>query len=83
MRGQVTEKVFVPYREQDGTIPILSEELQRKNNSDRIQKAEDKVTALAEVAEAVRLIRSGGFRWRLKEYESGQANIFRPKRIEL
>lgn len=81
MKGQVIEKVFVPYREQDGTFPIFSEEIQRKNNSDKIQKAENKVAGVVEVAAAVQLIRSGGYRWRLKEYESGQANIFRPEHI--
>lgn len=81
MKGQVIDKVFVPYREQDGTFPIFSEELQRQNSSDKIQKAENKVAGVTDVAEAVRLIRSGGYRWRLKEYETGQPNIFKPEHI--
>jgi len=81
MKGQVIEKVFVPYREQDGSFPIFSEELQRNNGSDKIQKAENKVAGVVEVSEAVRLIRVGGYRWRLKEYGTGQANIFRPEHI--
>jgi len=81
MKGQVIDKVFVPYREQDGTLPIFSEELQRTNASDKIQKAENKVQSVTEIAEAVRLIRAGGYRWRLKEYETGQVNIFKPEHI--
>lgn len=81
MKGQVIDKVLVPYREQDGTFPIFSEELQRKNGSDKIQKAENKVSGITEVSEAVKYIRQGGHRWRLKEYETGQVNIFKPEHI--
>lgn len=81
MKGQVIDKVLVPYREQDGTFPIFSEELQRKNGSDKIQKAENKVPGVTEVSEAVKYIRQGGYRWRLKEYETGQVNIFKPDHI--
>ena len=81
MKGQVIDKVLVPYREQDGTFPIFSEELQKKNGSDKIQKAENKVPGITEVAEAVSYIRRGGYRWRLKEYETGQVNIFKPEHI--
>jgi len=81
MKGQVIDKVLVPYREQDGTFPIFSEELQKKNGSDKIQKAENKISGITEVAEAVSYIRKGGYRWRLKEYDTGQVNIFKPERI--
>lgn len=81
MKGQVIDKVLIPYRETDGNFPIFSEELQLKNASDKIQKAENKVAGVSEIAEAVKLIRSGGHRWRLKEYETGQVNIFKPEHI--
>ncbi|MCG7978076.1 MAG: hypothetical protein N0E58_08065 [Candidatus Thiodiazotropha endolucinida] len=81
MKGVVIEKVFVPYREKDGTFPIFSEELQKKNGSDKLQKAENKVKGIVEVAEAVRLMREGGYRWRLKEYGSGQVNIYKPEHL--
>lgn len=81
MKGEVIDKVFVPYRESDGTFPIFSEEFQRKNASDKIQKAENKVPGVVGIAEAVALIRKGGYRWRLKEYDTGQGNIFKPQHI--
>jgi len=81
MKGQVIDKVLVPYREQDGTFPIFSEELQRKNGGNKIQKAENKLSGITEVSEAVKYIRQGGYRWRLKEYETGQVNIFKPEHI--
>lgn len=81
MKGQVIDKVFVPYREMDGCFPIFSEDLQRTNASDKIQKAENKVVGVSEVAEAVNLVRIGGYRWRLKEYETGQVNIFKSDHI--
>ena len=81
MKGQVIDRVFVPYREEDGCFPIFSEDFQKANVSDKIQKAENKVPGIVEVAEAVRLIRSGGYRWRLKEYQTGQGNIFKPEHI--
>ena len=81
MRGQVFGKVLVPYREQDGTFPIFSEALQRKNGSSNIQKAENKVPYITEISEAVKYIRQGGYRWRLKEYETGQLNIYKPEHI--
>jgi len=83
MKGEVIDKVFVPYREQNGDFPIFSEELQIRNGSDKIQMAENKVLGVKEVSEAVRLIRSGGHRWRLKEYDSGQANIFKAEHITI
>lgn len=43
--GKVKGKVFVPYRETDGTIPIFSEALQQKNASNRTQKAENRLAA--------------------------------------
>jgi hypothetical protein len=81
MKGAVIEKVFVPYREKDGTFPIFSEELQKSNSSDKLQKAENKVKGVVEVADAVRLMREGGYRWRLKEYGSGQVNIYKPEHL--
>lgn len=81
MKGKVIGKVLVPYREQDGTFPIFSEELQIKNGSNKIQKSENKVAGIIEVSEAVKYIRQGGYRWRLKEYETGQVNIFKPEHI--
>lgn len=81
MKGQVIDKVLVPYREMDGTFPIFSEELQRQNGSDKIQKAENKVRGITEVSDAVAYIRKGGYRWRLKEHETGQVNIFKPEHI--
>ncbi|WP_373388263.1 hypothetical protein [Pseudomonas alcaligenes] len=81
MKGQVIDAIFVPYREKDGSFPIFSEELQALNSSDKIQKAENKVSGITDIAEAVKLIRAGGYRWRLKEHESGQANIFKPEHI--
>lgn len=62
MKGTVIEKVFVPYREKDGTFPIFSEELQKTNGSNKIQKADNKVSGVTEVKEAVALMKKGGFR---------------------
>jgi len=81
MKGAVVDKVFVPYRERDGTFPIFSERLKIENCSNRLQKTENKVLGISEVSEAVRLMREGGYRWRLKEYESGQVNIYKPEHI--
>lgn len=81
MKGQVIGKVFVPYRESDNCFPIFSEELQMSNESDKIQKVENKLSGITNIKEAVRLIRLGGYRWRLKEYETGQVNIFKPQHI--
>lgn len=81
MKGQVIDRVFVPYRESDGAFPVFSEKLQRKNGSDKLQKAENKISGITEVEEAVSYIRRPGFRWRLKEYETGQVNIFKPDHI--
>lgn len=81
MKGTVIEKVFVPYREKDGTFPIFSESLQKTNGSDKLQKAENKVAGVTEISEAVVLMRKGGFRWRLKEYDSGQVNIYKPEHL--
>ena len=81
MKGAVIEKVFVPYREKDGTFPIFSEELMKTNKSDKIQNSENKVPDITEVSEAVSLMRKGGFRWRLKEHESGQQNIYKTEHI--
>ncbi|WP_025553598.1 hypothetical protein [Vibrio parahaemolyticus] len=81
MKGDVINKVFVPYREQDGTFPIFSEELKRKNGSDRLQKSENKVRGITEISVAVEYLRKGGYRWRLKEYDSGQQNIFKAEHI--
>ena len=81
MKGGVIDKVFVPYREGDGTLPIFSEVLQVRNRSDKLQKAENKVPEIRLVEDAAKLIRSGGHRWRLKEYGSGQANIFKSDHI--
>jgi len=80
-KGAVVEKVFVPYREKDGTFPVFSEQLQAENGSNLLQKSENKVSGITEVSEAVRLMRAGGYRWRLKEYESGQVNIYKPELI--
>ena len=41
MKGGVIDKVFVPYREENGDFPIFSEELQKLNSSDKIQKSEN------------------------------------------
>ena len=81
MKGQVIDKVLVPYREKDGTFPIFSEKLQGENGSHKIQKAENKIPGITEISEAVNYIRKGGYRWRLKEYETGQVNIFKPEHI--
>lgn len=81
MKGEVIDRAFVPYREADGTLPIFSEARQAENRSDKIQKAENKVSGITQISDAVKLIRAGGYRWRLKEYESGQANIFKPEHI--
>jgi hypothetical protein len=81
LKGLVIDSVFVPYREQDGTFPIFSEALMAANRSDKLQKAENKVAGVHEIAEAVRLIRLGGYRWRLKEHATGQLNIYRPEHI--
>ena len=81
MKGAVIDKVFVPYRETDGTFPVFSEDLQRKNGSDKLQKAQNKVPEVVEIAEAVRLMREGGYRWRLKEYGSGQVNIYKREHL--
>ena len=45
MKGDVIDRVFVPYREQDGTFPVFSEELQRNNGSPRqvIRQGERKI----------------------------------------
>lgn len=76
MKGDVIDRVFVPYREQDGTFPIFSEKLQRDYGSSHIQNAENKVSGVVRVCDAVQLMRAGGYRWRLKEYSSGQCNIY-------
>ncbi|MBM4881149.1 hypothetical protein HYO46_13625 [Vibrio parahaemolyticus] len=81
MKGEVINKVFVPYRERDGTFPIFSEELKRKNGSDKLQKSENKVSGISEVSEAIEYLRKGGYRWRLKEYDTGQCNIFKQEHI--
>lgn len=81
MKGEVVDCVFVPYRERDGTFPIFSEDLMDLNGSDLLQKAENKVVGVKDIAEAVRLIRAGGHRWRLKEHQSGQVNIYKPEHI--
>ena len=81
MKGIVIEKIFVPYREKDGTFPIFSKELQKRNKSDKLQKAENKVLGITEISEAVKLMRKGGFHWRLKEYDSGQVNIYKPEHL--
>jgi hypothetical protein len=80
-KGQVIDSVFVPYREQDGTFPIFSEALMATNRSDKLQKAENKVAGVDDIAEAVRLIRLGGHRWRLKDHASGQVNIYKPEHV--
>lgn len=79
-KGDVVDKVFVPYRENDGSFPIFSEALQSANRS-LLQKAENKVTGVTDIAEAVRLVRAGGYRWRLKEHSTGQVNIYKPEHI--
>lgn len=81
MKGEVIDAVFVPYRERDGSFPIFSEALQRANKSARLQNAENKIAGVVDIAEAVRLIRAGGHRWRLKEYETGQCNIYKGELI--
>jgi hypothetical protein len=81
MKGQVIDRVFVPYREADGSFPIFSEEMQTMNKSDKIQKSENKVFGVTQIAKAVSLMQQGGYRWRLKEYESGQVNIYKPEHI--
>jgi hypothetical protein len=83
LKGRVKGKVLDPYREGDGTFPIYSEDLQRKNVSDKIQKEENKVAGVSDIAKAVSLIRAGGHRWRLKEYETGQKNIFKREHIRI
>lgn len=83
MKGEVVDKVFVPYRESDGSFPIFSEKLQRDNGSDKLQKAQNKVVGVMDIADAVRLVRAGGYRWRLKEYDSGQVNIYKPEHIRI
>lgn len=80
LKGDVVDKVFVPYRESDGCFPVFSEQLQVANGS-LLQKAENKVPGVDDIAEAVRLIREGGHRWRLKEYATGQVNIYKPELI--
>lgn len=81
MKGKVIDKVFVPYREKDGTFPIFSEELQKKNGSDKIQKAENKIAGITDISQAVKYLKQGNYRWRLKEYETGQVNIFKAEHI--
>ena len=80
LKGDVVDKVFVPYRESDGCFPIFSEDLQSANGS-LLQKAENKVPGIEDIAEAVKLIRTGGHRWRLKEHITGQLNIYKPEHI--
>lgn len=80
LKGDVVDKVFVPYRETDGCFPIFSEELQSVNGS-LMQKAENKLTGIRDIGDAVRLIRAGGHRWRLKEHSTGQVNIYKPEHI--
>lgn len=80
LKGDVVDKVFVPYRESDGCFPIFSESLQSVHGS-LIQKAENKLSGIKDIEEAVRLIRAGGHRWRLKEYATGQVNIYKPEHI--
>ena len=80
LKGDVVDKVFVPYRETDGCFPIFSEALQLANGG-LLQKAENKLSGVKEIAEAVRLIRSGGHRWRLKEHTTGQVNIYKPEHV--
>ena len=81
MKGEVIDAVFVPYRERDGSFPIFSEALKRVNKSARLQNAENKIPGIIDIAEAVRLMRAGGHRWRLKEYETGQCNIYQSNLI--
>lgn len=81
MKVSVIERVFVPYRESNGTFPIFSEELQRQNGSPQIQNTENKVPGVPSVADAVQLVRAGGHRWRLKEHTSSQCNIYKPELI--
>jgi len=81
MKGEVIDSVFVPYRERDGTFPIFSEALQTRNRSDKLQKVENKVAGVTDIAVAVSLIRAGGYRWRLKEYATGQQNIYKAEHI--
>ena len=57
IKGQVIDKVFLPYREKDGTFPMFSETLQFKNKSDKIQKAENKVPNIRTVKDAVSLLK--------------------------
>jgi hypothetical protein len=80
-RGNVKGKVFVPYRDADGSFPIFSEQLKSKNGSDKIQKAENMVFGVNAISEAVKMIRTKGFHWRLKEYDTGQQNIYGAKDI--
>ena len=80
LKGDVIDQVFVPYRESDGCFPIFSEELHALNGG-LLQKAENKLSGVTDIAEAVRLIRAGGHRWRLKEYGSGQVNIYKAEHI--
>ena len=80
-KGLVIDSVFVPYRERDRTFPIFSEALMALNGSDLLQKAQNKVAGVDEIAEAVRLIRGGGYRWRLKDHATGQLNIYKPEHI--
>ena len=39
--------------------------------SDKIQKAENKVKVIKDVAKAISFIRREWYRWRMKEYDSG------------
>jgi hypothetical protein len=73
--------VFVPYRESDGCFAIFSEEKWAKSKSKYISNTVNKVRGITDIAEAVRLVRAGGHRWRFKDYLSNQPNIFRRKDI--
>jgi hypothetical protein len=81
-KGEVEGKVFIPYRETDGSLPIFSENFQGSNGS-AIQKSENKVKGIVSISEAVKLVRSGRHRWRLKEHTTGQVNIYKPEHIHI
>jgi hypothetical protein len=75
-KGAVVGHVFVPYRERNGCFPIFSEALRAANGSKLLQEGINKVRNVSDIAEAIRLVRSGGHSWRLVDYRTGQRNFY-------
>ncbi len=72
--------IYEPYLQADGTYPLYSVEKQRQTGK-RIHHAVNKHEGVTSLQQAIRLVKTHKFHWRLQGRTRGQKSVFAPDSI--